>query len=115
MLALVDFVQHRTQLSQWHRATEQVALNEIAAQAFEKIVLLEGFDSFGDHLQMQAVGHDDDGLDDFHVLCGFGNVLDKRAVDLQRVQRKALEVGQGRITGAEVIDRQGDPEGTNLP
>jgi hypothetical protein len=85
VLALIDFGQHRTQLGQRHRTAEQVALNEIAAVAFEKVVLLEGFDAFGDDLQMQGVGHDDNGLDDFHVLGGLGDVLNERAVDLQRV------------------------------
>ena len=85
VLALIDIRQYWTQLGQWHRAAEQVTLNEIAAMAFEKIVLLEGFDAFGDDLQMQGMGHDDNGLDDFHVLGGLGNVLNKRAVDLQRI------------------------------
>ncbi|MNN45045.1 hypothetical protein D3C81_1593610 [compost metagenome] len=83
------------QFGQRHRATEQVTLDEVAAVAFEKLVLLEGFDAFGDHLQMQGVGHDDNGLDDLHVLGGNWNVLDEGAVDLQRVQRQALEVSQG--------------------
>ncbi|MCY1421734.1 hypothetical protein D9M71_373980 [compost metagenome] len=77
MLALVDFVQHRLQFGQRYRAAEQVALDEIAAVAFEKLVLLEGFYAFGNHLQMQGVGHDDNGLDDLHVLGGFRNVLDE--------------------------------------
>ncbi|MNF04635.1 hypothetical protein D3C80_2041980 [compost metagenome] len=77
LLALVDFVQHGPQFRQRYRATEQVTLDEVAAVAFEKLVLLEGFDAFGDHLQMQGVGHDDDGLDDLHVLGGDWNVLDE--------------------------------------
>jgi hypothetical protein len=85
VLALIDFGQHRTQLGQRHRTAEQVALNEVAAVAFEKVVLFEGFDAFGDDLQMQGMSHDDNGLDDFHVLGGLGDVLNERAVDLQRV------------------------------
>ncbi|MNM82845.1 hypothetical protein D3C76_1281320 [compost metagenome] len=57
--------------------------------------MLEGFDPFGDHLQVQGMGHDDNRLDDFHILGRLGNVLDERAVDFQRVERQALEVGQG--------------------
>ena len=77
MLALVDFVQHGLQFGQRYRAAEQVTLDEVAAVAFEKLVLLEGFDAFGNHVQMQGVGHDDDGLDDLHVLGGFRNVLNE--------------------------------------
>jgi hypothetical protein len=50
MFALVDFVQYRSQFSQRHRTTQQVTLNEVAAVAFEKLVLLERFDAFGNHL-----------------------------------------------------------------
>jgi len=50
VFALIDFVQHRMQFSQRHRAAEQVALNEVAALAFEKVILLERFDALGDHL-----------------------------------------------------------------
>ncbi|MNG11324.1 hypothetical protein D3C84_948580 [compost metagenome] len=82
--------------------------------AFEKLVLLERFDAFGDHVQVQGVGHDDNGLDDFHVLGGFWNVLDERPVDLQGVQRQALEVSQGGIASAEVIDRQRYAQGAYL-
>jgi len=85
MRVLVDFGQYRPQLSQRHRMAKQVALDEIAAVALEKVVLLEGLDAFGDDLQMQGVGHDDNGLDDFHVLGRLGDVLNERAVDLQRV------------------------------
>ncbi|MNF60640.1 hypothetical protein D3C84_422620 [compost metagenome] len=114
MLALVDFTQHRTQFRQRHRAAEQVALDEITAVALEKLVLLKGFDAFGDHLQMQGVSHDDNRLNDFHVLSRLGNVLDERAIDLQRVERQALEVGEGGITGAEFVDRQRHAEGADL-
>ncbi|MNH39536.1 hypothetical protein D3C79_1007230 [compost metagenome] len=62
---------------------------------FQELVLLEGFDPFGDHLQLQGMGHDDDGLDNFHVLGRLGNVLDEGAVDFQGVERQAFEVGQG--------------------
>jgi len=94
MFALIDFFHHRAQLLQRHRAAEQVALNEIAARTLEKFVLLQAFHAFGDHLQMQGVRHDDDCLDDLHVRRGIGNVDDERTVDLQCVQRQALEIGQ---------------------
>ncbi|MNP85948.1 hypothetical protein D3C76_1859170 [compost metagenome] len=45
----VDFVQDRLQLGQRHRVAEQVALDEIAAEALEELVLLQRLDAFGDH------------------------------------------------------------------
>ncbi|MNI85384.1 hypothetical protein D3C73_1423710 [compost metagenome] len=64
---------------------------------------------------MQGVGHDDDRLDNLHVLAGLGDVLDERAIDLQRVQGQASQVCQGRVTGAEVVDRQRNTNCANLP
>ena len=52
------------------------------------------------------MGHEDNGLDDFHVLAGCRDVLNKGAIDFQGVERQALEVGQGRIAGAEIVDGQ---------
>ena len=63
VFALIVFLQYRAQFGQWHRAAEQVALNEVAARALKKLVLLQAFDAFGDHLQMQGVRHDDDRLE----------------------------------------------------
>jgi hypothetical protein len=36
--------------------------------ALQEFVLLDGFNPFGHYLQVQGMGHDDNGLDDFHVL-----------------------------------------------
>jgi hypothetical protein len=103
VLALVDFGQHRTQLGQRHRRAEQVALNEIAAVTFEKIVLLEGFDAFGDDLQMQGMGHDNNGLDDFQVLGGLGDVLNELAVGRAN--------GHGWISALQIMtDSTGGPD-----
>jgi hypothetical protein len=88
--ALVDFIEHRAQFVQRHRAAEQIALNEIAARTLEKLILLQALDALGDHLQMQSVGHDDDRLDDLHVRRGGGDIENERAVDLQSIQRQAL-------------------------
>jgi len=94
-VALVELLQHPAQLPQRHRMAEQVALQVVAAMVLEKRLLFRGFDPFGDHLQVQGVGHDDDRLDDLHVLGRLGDVLDERAIDLQGVQGQALEIGQG--------------------
>ena len=40
-------------------------------------------------------------------------LADERAVDLDRVDRQLLEVGQGRIPGAEVVDGDLDAESSH--
>jgi len=93
-LALLQPADDGAQVAQGHRAAQQVALDKVAALLGEKLVLLQGFHTFGDHLQVQRVGHDNDCLDDLHVLPAARYILDERAVDLQGVQGQALEVGQ---------------------
>ncbi|MNG23565.1 hypothetical protein D3C84_1081870 [compost metagenome] len=93
-MALVELAKYRPQFTQRYWPAEQITLEEIAALLGEELVLLEGFDAFGDHLQVQGVSHDDDCLDDFHVLSATRYILNERTIDLQGVQRQALEVGQ---------------------
>ncbi len=40
---------------------------------------------------------------------------DERAVDLEDVDRELAQVAQRRVAGAEVVDRQTDPEGLERP
>jgi len=68
VLALVDFIYHGKQFSQRHGVTKQITLNKITIVTFQEFVLFERLDAFGDDLQVQGVGHDDDCLDDLHVL-----------------------------------------------
>jgi hypothetical protein len=50
------------------------------------------------------VGHGDDGLGDGQVARVGGEVADEGAVDLEGVDVHPLEVGHGRVAGAEVVD-----------
>src|SRR5438552_634417 len=67
---------------------------------------LLGFHTFRDHLQPQAVRHGDDRLGDRDVVRVLWNVLDERAVDLDAVEREPLDGREGRVTRAEVVDRE---------
>ncbi|MCY1187615.1 hypothetical protein D9M73_286140 [compost metagenome] len=84
----------RAQLTQGDGAAEQITLDEIATLLGEELVLLHGFHAFGDHLQVQGMGHDDDGLDNFHVLPAVRHILNEGTIDLQGVQGQTLEIGQ---------------------
>ena len=52
----------------------------------------------------------DDGPDDGDVLAALAQRRDEAAVDLDLLHREALEVGQRRVPGAEVVDREADAE-----
>ena len=65
-----------------------------------------GLDAFGDHLQPQRPPHVDDRAHDRAVALVAGQALDEATIDLQLPDRDPLQVGQARIAGAEVVDRQ---------
>ena len=64
-------------------------------------------DPFGDHPDAEAVRQADDRGDDRAVLLADLEVGDEAAVDLERVDRELLEVGERGVAGPEVVD--GDP------
>ena len=69
-----------------------------------------GFHAFGDNAQSQAPGHGDDRPDQRRVARVGFKIVHKGLVNLERGQRKAFEIAQGRVTGTEVIDGQIYPE-----
>src|SRR5471030_93119 len=91
----------------WQRPRIQVSLHFVAAGTLQEGQLFERLDAFGDHLVLELLGDADDGAGDGAVVGVAGNAGGERAVDLQRVDREALQVGQAGITGAEVVQRQG--------
>ena len=62
---------------------------------------------------MQAVRHGDDGRDDGFAFAG--QVVHEAAVDLQLVDRQALQVRHRGIAGAEIVDRQVDARVLQAP
>ena len=61
-------------------------------------------DTFGDDGEVQRLGEADDRAHDRLALGVPAETVDERAVDLQRVDREPLEVGERRVAGAEVVD-----------
>lgn len=77
-----------------HRPAEQIALDFVTAVLAQEVQLLMGFHAFGDHREVQAVGHGDDGAGDLRVLLAGRQAVDEGAVDLQDVDGELLEVVQ---------------------
>jgi hypothetical protein len=80
----------------------------------QKLDLLRSFHPFRDHPQLQAVRHRDDGRHQRSVILICADVAHKRLVNLERMHRKALQVGQAGIAGAEIVQRQLDSHVTQL-
>ncbi|MCY1465029.1 hypothetical protein D9M71_831270 [compost metagenome] len=58
-------------------------------------LLLGGFHAFGNHLHAQALAQLDDGANDGRIVVVIEQVLNEALVDLDLVQRQALEIAQG--------------------
>src|SRR6266850_4136876 len=107
-------LQERRDFLRWQRLAEQKALQLVAAVGAQELALLDRLDPFGDDFQPQTMAERDDALGDRHVVRIVGYVLDERAVDLDAVDREALQVSQRGVAGAEVVDREVDPHRLEL-
>jgi hypothetical protein len=87
------------------------ALAEGAAEALQLAGLGLLLDAHGDHLEADQVGDAEDGVGQGRLLGPVEQAVDERLGQLQRVHGEALEVGQGGVAGAEVVDGQVDAEG----
>ena len=93
-----------------HRRADQIALHLVAAEAAQPQQLALGLDALGDHPQAEAVAEIDDRAHDHLVVQVVLEVLDEGLVDLQPLHRQPLDVGQRRVAGAEIVDRQADAQ-----
>src|SRR5439155_17500250 len=85
---------------------EEVALHLVAAPLGQVGQLVGGLDAFGGDLEAEAVAEGDDGGDD--RVRAAGKLGDERPVDLEGVDRQAVQVAEAAVTGSEVVDRAGD-------
>jgi hypothetical protein len=97
--------QHADEARQRDRAVVQVALHRFAAVGAQVARLRFGLDAFGHQVQAQAARDRDDRQDHRIVALLVVDLLHEGLVDLDRVDREAVQVGQRRIAGAEVVDR----------
>ena len=80
-----------------------------AAQLIELDRVRIGLGAFGDHVHAEVVGERDDRFQDHRAGAAAGGA-DEGLVDLDGVERKALQIGQRGMAGAEIVQRQADAE-----
>src|SRR5690606_38312232 len=76
-------------------------LHLVAAALAQEALLLGRLDALGDDRDAERAAHRDDGLGDRLILEVLRNLTNERAVDLQCVDRKALELSERRVARAE--------------
>ena len=67
-----------------------------------------GFHSLGNDVEAQSLAQRNDRLADCSIVRVRQDVGDEGAVDLDLVERQTLQVGQRRIAGAEIVERESD-------
>lgn len=90
----VTLVDHLRNLLGADWMAENIALNFVAVDFAQIIHLFVGFNSFGNHLQIQIVCHGDDCAADRGVIGCLRQVLDERVVDLDTVDGQAFYIAE---------------------
>ena len=97
-------------LGGWQRRAEQEALEPVAAGAAQAVGLQFALDADRCDLEAQAVRERDDRAHDRGRFGVGADLLDEAAVDLELVRPQAPERAQPGMAGAEVVDRELDPQ-----
>src|ERR1700733_3715639 len=87
-----------------HRLGEIEALRRSTPPRFQQIELLFGFDTLRDHIDSQEARQADGGLDDRRVSRVRHKINDKLLRQFNPIDRKATQIGQGRIASSEIVD-----------
>ncbi len=82
----------------------------LAAGLSQQFELSLGLDAFGGDAHAQVGREVDDPAYDAGALVLLFQVADEGPVDLDGIEGKAAEVGQGRIAGAEIVQRDARAE-----
>ena len=83
-----------------------------AAELIELYRIRFGFRAFGDDLHAEIMGKRHDRAQD-HGPGAAAVLMHEGLVDLDRIEREPLQIRQGRITGAEIIEREAGAELAN--
>src|SRR5438132_13632341 len=88
-----------------HRMRDEEALDRVAAERGETLTRLRVLDAFGDDRVTEPVTELHGGAHDRRARFVVDHADHERPVDLDLVERQAVEVGERRVPDAEVIER----------
>src|SRR5690606_4447330 len=88
------------------RPADVKALDVVATDVAQKGELRGVFHAFADYFQVQAVRHDDDGLDQFGIFAAFTGRGNEGTINFQYIEMATRQPAYGGIAGAEIIQRQ---------
>src|SRR6476620_9887746 len=86
------------------RAANQEALGLVTIVLLQKVILPRVLDALRHDAQIQAVRHLNDRLADGSIALVARQSGDERAIDLEDVERQALDQRQARMARAEIVD-----------
>jgi hypothetical protein len=81
-------------------------LPELAPHGGQQVPLDLAFDPLGDDFEPECPGQLDDALGQSQALPGDSDPVHEGLVHLQHIDRQLPQVAEGRVSGAEVVDRQ---------
>src|SRR6266700_4056338 len=87
---------------QWK--TKVISLSERATALLKGCELLRRFHAFRDDLHVQILTHANQRANDIGIFRIRGDAVHEGPINLERIDRKASEMAQARITGAEVVE-----------
>ena len=93
-----------------HRAAEIEPLPFAALLRAKERVLFQRLDALGDDAVSEAPAHADHRAHDRRPAGGRRDLMDERLINLEDIDRKLPQIGHARVTGPEVIDRDGHAE-----
>jgi hypothetical protein len=96
------------ELGRGHWLAEVITLRLLAAHSPQQFGRVAVLDALGDDGQAQRPAEAYDSGDNRRVAGILANVAHKGLVDLEPVEWEFLEVGQARLAGAEIVERNVD-------
>ena len=89
-----------------HGLGEEIALRHVAAGGLEEIPILPILDALGHRLETQLLRQSQARLENRAQRRVRGRLVDETPIDLEFVEWHVPQLRQGRIAGAEDVDRQ---------
>ena len=78
----------------------------VTAEGLEAAQLERGLHTLSDDLHSQIVGESDDRLDDLAITVICPHSADEGPVDLEHIKWQVVQMGEGRVPSAKVIDTE---------